>query len=165
MAKVRPTGKSNKKVTSPIPEPVKSIRTVCYDKPGYPAITTDDFPDGWQEAIIELGAEGGSKGEALGLLRITHTTFESLYRRDAEFRAVEDTRQVLCAAWWEKIGREASGGRRKIDSTAWIFNMKNRFRWKDRNDVTSDDKGLTPVDTVTIEVIDKNDVDNDEVGD
>lgn len=165
MAKARPTGKSNKKVTHPPPEPVKSIRTVCYDKPGYPAITTADFPDGWQEAIIELGAEGGSKGEALGLLRITHTTFESLYRRDEEFRVVEDTRQVLCAAWWEKVGREASGGRRKIDSTAWIFNMKNRFKWKDRNDVTSDDKGLTPVDTVTIEVIDKDDVDSDEAGD
>jgi len=40
-----------------------------------------------------------------------------------------------CQLFWESMGRSAAVG--KIDNfnaTVWIFNMKNRFQWRDRTD-------------------------------
>jgi hypothetical protein len=38
---------------------------------------------------------------------------------------------------WEKMGHEmAVSG--QGNATVWIFNMKNRFKWTDRQDITSD---------------------------
>jgi hypothetical protein len=40
-------------------------------------------------------------------------------------------------AMWEKIGLGIATGKLKGNSTAWIFNMKNRYRqdWNDRSEV------------------------------
>lgn len=56
--------------------------------------------------------------------------------------------------FWERLGIAGTigamtmpdGKKFKVDNfntTAWIFNMKNRFGWKDRQDVTSGDKPLS----------------------
>lgn len=47
------------------------------------------------------------------------------------------TRQLL----WEKAGLDGMMGRiHGFNATSWRFNMANRFRWRDRSDVTSDEK-------------------------
>jgi hypothetical protein len=43
---------------------------------------------------------------------------------------------------WEELGHDmvlAGQG----NATAWIFNMKNRFNWKDKKDITTDDEKIT----------------------
>lgn len=47
------------------------------------------------------------------------------------------TRQLL----WEKAGLDGTMGRIPgFNAATWKFNMANRFRWRDRSDVTSDEK-------------------------
>ena len=45
--------------------------------------------------------------------------------------------EELCEAWWLRVGRQAAAGKRTIMVSAWIFNMKNRFGWRDKIDLGS----------------------------
>jgi len=79
---------------------------------------------------------------------------------DAKKKGVEK-----CRLFWERIGVRMTLGlpikfidaethkeieTKRYNTTAWIFNMKNRFKWRDTFDVTSDDK---PMSTLPIRVI------------
>jgi hypothetical protein len=62
----------------------------------------------------------------------------------AEKRAIEQAERE-CRLFWEKEGIEnmyiqKDGG--SFNSAVWIFNMKNRFNWKDRTDVTSNEETI-----------------------
>ena len=56
----------------------------------------------------------------------------------------------LCEAWWMRFGRLAAQGRVRAGSPSWwIFNMKNRFGWRDRVDIGStEDAPLTIIQKV-----------------
>jgi hypothetical protein len=45
----------------------------------------------------------------------------------------------LAEAWWTQIGRlgmlDSLPEGKKINASLWIFNMKNRFGWADRNEL------------------------------
>lgn len=47
-----------------------------------------------------------------------------------EFRQAVKEAQTACNMWWERLGRKlaSEGGG---NSAVWIFNMKNRFGWRD----------------------------------
>jgi len=44
--------------------------------------------------------------------------------------------------FWERMGISMSLGLAKGNPLSWIFNMKNRYHWKDKLDVTTDDEKL-----------------------
>lgn len=53
---------------------------------------------------------------------------------DAKKRAVESGR-----IFWEKMGLGGMSGKIKgFNSAVWIFNMKNRFKWRDNIELTGD---------------------------
>lgn len=52
--------------------------------------------------------------------------------------------RAMSARWWEKRGRQSlddSG----FNYTGWYMNMKNRFGWKDKQDITSDGEKITGI--------------------
>jgi hypothetical protein len=52
---------------------------------------------------------------------------------DAKKRATE-----LCRLWWEKagLGGMYMGGKdNPFNATVWLFNMKNRFGWRDKQEI------------------------------
>ncbi len=54
-----------------------------------------------------------------------------------------ETAERACRAWWEDAGREMMWrGSKDVSPVIWIFSMKNRFKWRDNVDVTSDGKRL-----------------------
>jgi len=100
-------------------------------KIGRPRTATDDLPIGWQKTMINCGSEGGSAVEVRVLLGISTSAWETLLTDSAEFRETEKAARDLCNVWWEKNGRKLAiegGG----NSAIWIFNMKNRFGWRDK---------------------------------
>ena len=62
----------------------------------------------------------------------------------------------MCQVWWERQGRKMTTGA-DGNATVWIFNMKNRFSWHDKQQVdhTSSDESMKPVDRVEISIVGK----------
>jgi hypothetical protein len=119
-------------------------------KLGRPRTTVDDLPKNWKDIMIECGQEGGSAVEVRCLLGIAQSAWETLLEDSEDFRLTEKKRQALCEVWWERQGRrmttEGQG-----NATVWIFNMKNRFGWRDKteHDLTSSDGSMKPVDNAS----------------
>jgi len=119
-------------------------------KLGRPRTTVDDLPTNWKDIMIECGQEGGSAVEVRCLLGIAQSAWETLLEDSEDFRLTEKKRQALCEVWWERQGRrmttEGQG-----NATVWIFNMKNRFGWRDKteHDLTSSDGSMKPVDNAS----------------
>ena len=125
---------------------------------GRPTKYTDEFCD----KVIELGREGASKHEMAWALGIHYDTFNEWQKEKPEFSDAVKRSTVIAQGWWEHKGRMATiGGIEGFNATAFIFNMKNRFKndWKDKHEVdnTSSDGSMTPtvVERVIVKATDK----------
>lgn len=98
---------------------------------GRPRTTVDDLPENWQEIMRECGQDGGSAVEVRCLLGIGESAWETLLQDSEEFQRTEKERQALCEVWWHRAGRKMVTGS-PGNSAVWIFNMKNRFGWRDQ---------------------------------
>lgn len=87
------------------------------------------------EVAINVMKRGFSKEAVAGHLHISKDTLYRWVNKHKEFsdaikRGVEYSR-----IFWEELGIEmVTAG--QGNSTAWIFNMKNRFSWKDKKELT-----------------------------
>lgn len=66
---------------------------------------------------------------------------DTLYAWAKSHKAFSDAKKegtALCEKRWEEIGMAGMAGKIKgFNAAVWIFNMKNRFHWRDkREDVT-----------------------------
>lgn len=64
------------------------------------------------------------------------TCKETIYawtRKHPEFLDAKKRAEAKCQKWWEAQGRAGlfCGKDEKFNATVWIFNMKNRFYWRD----------------------------------
>lgn len=112
---------------------------------GRPRTTVEDLPDNWKQTMLDIGQDGGSAVEVRCALGIAQSAWETLLEDSEEFRVTEKQRQALCEVWWERQGRKMASGDQG-NATVWIFNMKNRFGWRDTKDIahTSPDGSMTP---------------------
>lgn len=101
---------------------------------GRPRTTLDDLPNDWQEIMVQCGQEGGSATEARCLLGIGINAWETLLEDYPEFCEAESKRKSLSEVWWERTGRGMATGAQG-NAIVWIFNMKNRFGWRDKQEV------------------------------
>jgi len=74
----------------------------------------------------------------------TFRRYLKLYPKDFDIEAIEQAERCNLL-YWEKQGIDGMWGGKAFNPTAWIFNMKNRFKWKDNVDVTSDGKRLDTI--------------------
>ena len=87
------------------------------------------------EKVIELGRQGASKAEMALDLGIAYSTFDVWQNDKPDFSEAVKAAERLSQGWWEKQGRIATfGGCDGFNATAFIFNMKNRFKedWRDK---------------------------------
>lgn len=125
---------------------------------GRPRTNIRDLPDGWENIMREAAQEGASDVEVRCLLGIGESGWYTLIEDDDDFRRTVKQCKDLCQVWWERQGRKMSCGESDGNATTWIFNMKNRFGWHDKQQVDniSSDGSMTPVGiTVTFHDPDK----------
>jgi hypothetical protein len=112
-----------------------------------PAGRPTDYKPEYCEMLIEH-MKGGLSFEAFG--GIADCSEQTLYNWREEYpEFLESYKKGVSYSLkhWEEMGHDmvlAGQG----NSATWIFNMKNRFKWKDRHDVTTNDnelKGLVSV--------------------
>ncbi|WP_299084892.1 hypothetical protein [uncultured Paraglaciecola sp.] len=98
------------------------------------------------EKLPGLFKNGESVAEVCAVLGIGKKSFYRYIEKHADFAEAYDKGRDLSEAWWLKKGRNAVNGKAKhMDTTAWIFNMKNRFGWADKKEVSGPDKGAIPI--------------------
>jgi hypothetical protein len=66
--------------------------------------------------------------------------FDTLYewvKKNPEFSEAKKIGTSLSLKFWEKIGMDGvKGDLKNFNVAGWIFNMKNRFRWTDKVEVS-----------------------------
>ncbi len=121
---------------------------------GRPRTTTSDLPDGWEEIMRDAAQGGASDVEVRSLLGIGESGWYTLIEDDEQFCRTVKECKALCQVWWERTGRRMAGGEAEGNATVWIFNMKNRFGWKDKSEV--DHSGSVAVTQITRRIIKPN---------
>ena len=116
---------------------------------GRPLITLEDLGDRWEERMYNLAKEGASIIELAVMLDIARSTFYELSERDKQFSNTVKKCKELCEVWWVKKGR-ISLENKDFSYTGWYMNMKNRFNWKDKQDITSNDQEIKQITGINI---------------
>ena len=75
---------------------------------------------------------GESVAEVCMQLGVSRDTFYYWVNNYEEFAEAYDMAKMYSEAWWSKLGRAGALGQSKIQPTVWIFNMKNKFGWRDQ---------------------------------
>lgn len=95
----------------------------------------DRLKEGWQTRFLEMGREGCSDVEIRAEFGISSDLWWRWIDEDEEFSATAKKAKDACHAKWEQMGRKMAFGEVEGNPTTWIFNMKNRFNWRDKQDV------------------------------
>jgi hypothetical protein len=109
---------------APAPEPAKRGRPSKYDP-------------GMCDRVLELGDEGKSKAQICKGLGISWGSFVNYQNQHPEFLTAIKEAEKLAQAWWEDRGQAGiTAGVGGFNATAYIFQMKNRFRddYRDQQD-------------------------------
>lgn len=97
------------------------------------------------EIIPEMFKNGESIEEVCrDKLLISKQTCYDWMKKYPEFSDAIKEGVGISEAWWHTLGRAGAAGKASINPAVWIFNMKNRFGWRDQVDNTvsfSDDGG------------------------
>ncbi|MFH2232028.1 MAG: hypothetical protein ABII13_02560 [Patescibacteria group bacterium] len=113
---------------------------------GRPKIKLSDLPDGWEEKMLELGKNGASdveiREEALGGL--CHETWIRLIKEEPKFSETVKRTGQACHSWWLKNGR-VNLENKDFSPVLWYMNMKNRFGWKDKQDLNVGGQNNNPL--------------------
>ncbi len=94
-------------------------------------------PDVMIPTMLAGFEEGMSKTEVAAMIGITRETMRVWSETYPQFSAAIKQGVDLSEAWWEKQSRRALFDK-DFQATNWIFNMKNRFGWRDKQEVTGD---------------------------
>jgi len=91
----------------------------------------------WADKLVRLYSEGASDVEVCAELKLSNRQFLSKERDDPVFAELVEFGRLASKAWWMQIGRKAA----KLGSPAqafnfWSANMKNRFGWNDKTEIS-----------------------------
>lgn len=101
--------------------------------------STIDLPDGWYNDVLELYSEGASDVEIKAYIYLKRKTFsndlwERWLQEEPEFSETIKQGRMLSESWWAKTGRKNLNNK-EFSYTGWYMNMKNRFGWKDKQEI------------------------------
>jgi len=97
------------------------------------------------QQLIDAMEEGLSKEAASAAIGISKDTLYRWAESKPEFSDAIKQGEQLSRLFWERIGLKGLKGEIPgFNATTWIFNMKNRHGWRDKQDMTTDGEKMTP---------------------
>jgi DNA-binding XRE family transcriptional regulator len=109
------------------------------------------------EDMKKVAIDGASKAEMALTIGISRETFNNWEHSNPIFRDAVKECELLSQIWWERHGRKGMTGENPdFNSTAFIFQVKNRFRsdYMDtsRTEVTGKDGGPVQMEAKVVDV-------------
>lgn len=122
-----------------------------------------DLPDGWQAILIALYSEGASDVEVKSWIYSVRGSFSNdLWDRwmseEEEFSETIKAGKVASESWWHYKGR-TNLSNKDFNYTGWYMNMKNRFGWKDKQEIDQKVEHSGTMDFRGIQIVKPNDPD------
>lgn len=111
------------------------------------------LPAKWVQTVAGNYAQGASDEEVAAALKISMTQFKRYYAADPSFTVAVDDGRGVAKAWWLAQGRENLHNK-QFNYTGWFQNMKNRYGWADKSEVT--DPSARPIEQQSDEDLQKN---------
>lgn len=96
---------------------------------GRPRKTLEDLPEDWEEQIFDLYQIGYSDAQIRLKLGICQGTWNVLQERYPEFLITIKEGQDLANGWWQQKAYDNLTSK-EFNSTLWLMNMVNRFKWR-----------------------------------
>jgi hypothetical protein len=103
-----------------------------------PAGRPTDYKEEYCEQLIQHMARGFSFESFAGKVGVSKQTIYTWAETHPEFLDSKNAAFEQSRLFWERVGIElATGQNTDANPTAWIFNMKNRFRedWNDKKEI------------------------------
>ena len=91
------------------------------------------------KALVEHKAKGYSFESFAGLVGTTKQTLYAWVKAHDEFHDAKSEAWAKNLLYWEHLGIRGANGDPNFNSTAWIFNLKNRHQWRDKPEDKVDD--------------------------
>lgn len=94
-----------------------------------------DYKPEYCELLIDHMSEGLSFESFGGVVGSHRDTLYEWTKVHPEFKEAREIGKSKSRLFWEKLGIEGLWGSKEgpnLNATVWIFNMKNRFQWRDK---------------------------------
>lgn len=98
-----------------------------------------DLPDGWDKAILKMYKDGASDVEIKAWIydvrgSLSNDLWDRWMLEEQAFSETIKRGKLLSEAWWSRIGRTSLTDK-DFSYTGWYMNMKNRFGWRDKQEI------------------------------
>lgn len=105
----------------------------------------------WRKTMMELYANGASDREVLVALKLSPGAWKVLEGNtlDSDFLELVTLGRIWAQAWWEKMGR-TNLMTAKFNTSLWGLQMKNRFGWSEKSEVSQTDLDMSNKDDATL---------------
>lgn len=128
----RPKGSKNK-VLKDIRSPVKKL------KPNWRKGTARYDPSVC-EKVVQFMKKGYGQDVISAHLGVSTRVFHGWMERHRDFRDAVEEGKRYSQLWWETQGIKAVQGQIKgFNASVWIFCMKNKFGWREKQEISGDE--------------------------
>tara|TARA_R110000787_G_C13060968_1_gene407761 strand:+ start:17 stop:400 length:384 start_codon:yes stop_codon:yes gene_type:complete len=111
------------------------------DKKANPVGRPTKYKPEYCQTLIDHMESGLSYECFAGVISVSKQTLYDWEKVNPEFIDAKKIGLGKAQLYWEKVGNAGMymGGKdNPFNSTIWIFNMKNRFNWRDKQETTHD---------------------------